>query len=117
MVSWFSTQGKNQVIQPGENVLISPSLHDLDFHTVSTAGDTAVDLEEKWHLERPAATESQPQEKKIMAYEETHLSHECTWSEKITVDLKHQQQLSVLSNCATFLQMWTHHSNLYFYPF
>lgn len=62
------------------------TLTEISFHTVSTAGDTAVDLEEKWHLERPAATESQPQEKKIMAYEETHLSHECTWSEKITGD-------------------------------
>lgn len=93
------------------------TLTEISFHTVSTAGDTAVDLEEKWHLERPAATESQPQEKKIMAYEETHLSHECTWSEKITVDLKHHQQLSVLSNCTTYLQMLTHDSNMYFYPF
>lgn len=59
------------------------TLIEISFHTVSTAGDSAVDLEEKWHLERPAATESQPQEEKIMAYEETHLSHECMWSEKI----------------------------------
>lgn len=93
------------------------TLTEISFHTVSTAGDTAVDLEEKWHLERPAATESQPQEKKIMAYEETHLSHECTRSEKITVDLKHHTQLSVLSNCTTFLQMLTHHSNVHFHPF
>lgn len=58
------------------------TLIEISIHTVSTAGDSAVDLEEQWHLERPAATESQPQEKRIMAYEETHLSYECMWRER-----------------------------------
>lgn len=91
------------------------TLTEISFHTVNTAGDSTVDLVEKWHLERPAATESQPQEKKIMAYEESHLSHECTWSEKITVDLEQTTSiLSVLSNFTTFLQMLTHYSYTYF---
>lgn len=56
------------------------TLIEISFHTLSTPGDSAMDLKEKWHLERPAAAELQPQEKTIMAYEETHLSHECMWS-------------------------------------
>lgn len=64
------------------------TLIEISFHTVSTAGDSAVDLKEKWHLECPAAAESRPQEKTIMAYEETHLSHECMWNEKKRVNLE-----------------------------
>lgn len=58
------------------------TLIEISFHTLSTPGDSAMDLKEKWHLERPAAAELQPQEKMIMAYDETHLSHEYMWSEK-----------------------------------